>query len=80
MSTIVKLVQGSPEWHEHRLHHRNASETPAVLGVSPWTHAVPALADQDRACAAAGRHGGDGARHASWSRWRATRTNSSPAT
>ena len=37
MSTIVKLVQGSPEWHQHRLHHRNASETPAVLGVSPWT-------------------------------------------
>jgi putative phage-type endonuclease len=37
MSTIVKLVQGSPEWHEHRQHHRNASETPAVLGLSPWT-------------------------------------------
>lgn len=36
MSAIVKLVQGSPEWHQHRLHHRNASETPAVLGVSPW--------------------------------------------
>ena len=29
---IVKLVQGSPEWHAHRSHHRNASETPAVLG------------------------------------------------
>ena len=37
MSTIMKLVQGSPEWHEHRRKHRNASETPAVLGVSPWT-------------------------------------------
>ena len=36
MSTIVKLVQGSPAWHEHRRHHRNASETPAVLGISPW--------------------------------------------
>lgn len=36
MSTIVKLVQGSPEWHAHRAGHRNASETPAVLGVSPW--------------------------------------------
>lgn len=36
MSTIVKLVQGSPEWHEHRRHHRNASETPAVLQLSPW--------------------------------------------
>ena len=36
MSTIVKLVQGSAEWHEHRRSHRNASETPAVLGISPW--------------------------------------------
>jgi len=36
MSTIVKLVQGSPEWHAHRATYRNASETPAVLGVSPW--------------------------------------------
>jgi putative phage-type endonuclease len=36
MAQIVKLVQGSPEWHEHRQLHRNASETPAVLGVSPW--------------------------------------------
>jgi len=37
MARIVKLVQGSPEWHAHRLAHRNASETPAVLGVSPYT-------------------------------------------
>ncbi|MBX3672679.1 MAG: YqaJ viral recombinase family protein [Burkholderiales bacterium] len=36
MSHIVKLVQGSPEWHAHRATYRNASETPAVLGVSPW--------------------------------------------
>ena len=34
---IVNLVQGSAEWHEHRRAHRNASETPIVLGVSPWT-------------------------------------------
>ncbi len=33
---IVRLVQGSAEWHEHRRTHRNASDTPAVLGVSPW--------------------------------------------
>jgi putative phage-type endonuclease len=33
---IVNLVQGSTEWHEHRRTHRNASETPIVLGVSPW--------------------------------------------
>lgn len=37
MARIVKLVQGSPAWHAHRLAHRNASETPAVLGLSPWT-------------------------------------------
>jgi putative phage-type endonuclease len=36
MATIVRVVQGSSEWHEHRKRHRNASETPAVLGVSPW--------------------------------------------
>jgi len=36
MSAILKLVQGSSEWQSHRARHRNASETPAVLGVSPW--------------------------------------------
>jgi putative phage-type endonuclease len=36
MSTILKLEQGSPEWHAHRARYRNASETPVVLGVSPW--------------------------------------------
>lgn len=36
MSTIVQLVQGSAEWHAHRRGLRNASETPAVLGLSPW--------------------------------------------
>ena len=33
---IVRMLQGSPEWHEHRRCYRNASETPAVLGESPW--------------------------------------------
>lgn len=33
---IVQLVQGSPEWHAHRAHYRNASETPIVMGLSPW--------------------------------------------
>lgn len=36
MSAVLKLVQGSPEWHEYRQTMRNASETPAVLGISPW--------------------------------------------
>jgi len=36
MSAILRLVQGTPEWHNHRSQYRNASETPAVLGISPW--------------------------------------------
>lgn len=36
MSAVMKLVQGTPEWHEHRARFRNASETAAVLGASPW--------------------------------------------
>lgn len=36
MSKIIQLVQGSLEWHEHRRTLRNASESAAVLGVSPW--------------------------------------------
>src|ERR1019366_1182778 len=36
MNAILKLVQGTPEWHQHRSQYRNASETPAVLGLSPW--------------------------------------------
>lgn len=36
MRTIVKLVQGSPEWHAHRAQYRNASETAIVMGESPW--------------------------------------------
>jgi putative phage-type endonuclease len=37
MGAIVKLVQGSPEWHAHRAQYRNASETAIVMGESPWT-------------------------------------------
>ena len=63
MSTIVKLVQGSAEWHEHRRNHRNASETPAVLGVSPWM--TPYQLWQIKLGAGrAGSHAGDAARHA----------------
>jgi putative phage-type endonuclease len=36
MSTVLKLVQGSQEWLDYRRSMRNASETPAVLGISPW--------------------------------------------
>jgi putative phage-type endonuclease len=33
---IVRMVQGSPEWHEHRRKYRNASETSVVMSVSPF--------------------------------------------
>ena len=36
MATLIKLVQGSAEWHAHRAQYRNASETAAVMGLSPW--------------------------------------------
>ena len=33
---IVNLVQGSPEWLAHRTQHFNASDSPAMMGVSPY--------------------------------------------
>ncbi len=33
---IVNLIQGSPEWHAHRRQHWNASDAPAMMGVSPY--------------------------------------------
>ena len=33
---IVDLIQGSPEWLAHRAKHFNASDAPAMLGVSPY--------------------------------------------
>lgn len=36
MSTVLRLVQGTQEWLDHRRNYRNASETPAVMGISPW--------------------------------------------
>lgn len=36
MNALFKLVQGSAAWHEHRAKYRNASETAAVMGLSPW--------------------------------------------
>ncbi len=37
MAAILKLVQGSREWLDHRLSTRNASETPIVLSCSPFS-------------------------------------------
>lgn len=33
---ILNLEQGSPEWHAHRATARNASDAPAMLGISPY--------------------------------------------
>lgn len=33
----VNLIQGSPEWHAHRANHFNASDAPAMMGVSKYT-------------------------------------------
>ena len=33
---VVNLQQGTPEWDAHRAHHHNASEAPAMLGLSPY--------------------------------------------
>lgn len=33
---LVNLVQGTPEWHAHRIKFFNASEAPAMLGVSHY--------------------------------------------
>lgn len=30
------LIQGSPEWHAYRAEHWNASDAPAMMGVSPY--------------------------------------------
>lgn len=32
----LNLIQGTPEWHQHRATHFNASDAPAMLGVSPY--------------------------------------------
>jgi putative phage-type endonuclease len=36
MSAVMRLVQGTTEWHAHRAQYRNASESAAVMGLSPW--------------------------------------------
>jgi putative phage-type endonuclease len=33
---ILNLIQGTPEWHAYRSSHFNASDAPAMLGVSPY--------------------------------------------
>lgn len=33
---IISVTQGTPEWEAHRAQHYNASDAPAMLGVSPY--------------------------------------------
>ena len=39
--TRIELNQNTPEWHSHRASYNNASEAPAVLGISPWFPRTP---------------------------------------
>lgn len=41
MQILRQLEQGSPEWHAFRAVHRQASETPALMGCSPWFPKTP---------------------------------------
>ena len=34
--TFHDFAQGTPEWHQHRATHFNASDAPAMMGVSPY--------------------------------------------
>ncbi len=33
---VANLVQGTPDWHAYRANHFNASDAPAMMGVSPY--------------------------------------------
>lgn len=33
---LLNFIQGSPEWHQHRAEHFNASDAPAMLGISKY--------------------------------------------
>lgn len=33
---VIQAKQGTPEWHQHRANHFNASDTPAVMGLSKY--------------------------------------------
>lgn len=37
MKTHDDLIQGSPQWHAHRATHFNASDAPAMMGLSAYT-------------------------------------------
>ncbi|MEN9491750.1 MAG: Ralstonia phage, partial [Pseudomonadota bacterium] len=49
---ILELVQGSPEWAAHRATHDNASDAPAMMGVSPYKTRTQLLDERVRGFAA----------------------------
>jgi predicted phage-related endonuclease len=40
---IHNLIQGSPEWMAYRAQHSNASDAPAMMGVSPYKNRAELL-------------------------------------
>jgi putative phage-type endonuclease len=45
MMEILNLQQGTPEWHAHRAKHYNASDAPAMMGVSPHKSRTQLIAE-----------------------------------
>ena len=43
---IVHLIQGTPEWHAHRQQYFNASDTPVMLGISPYKTRAQLIEDR----------------------------------
>lgn len=42
----INLIQGTSEWHAHRATHFNASDAPAMLGVSPYKSRVELMRER----------------------------------
>jgi putative phage-type endonuclease len=49
---IHNLIQGSPEWKAHRAQHFNASDAPAMMGVSPYKSRAELLREMHTGVAA----------------------------
>jgi putative phage-type endonuclease len=49
----AELIQGSPEWLAHRAQHFNASDAPAMMGVSPYKTRAELLREMHTGVAAA---------------------------
>lgn len=49
---IHNLIQGTPEWKAYRAHHFNASDAPAMMGVSPYKSRAELLREMHTGVAA----------------------------